>query len=183
MPGVNLLRTPGPANKFMVAGLPLPGIARVTGCVDQRKIDVQAGSGTKGATLRYQGADPQEFEVRLQIADEDEFDEWLTGDAAAVVRAVPEGKGARAYAVEHPSCLECGITAAVTKSVAAAEKQEDGGYLVVIKLLPSSPPKPSSGTPKGSATQWTSKNAQPPDAQSAADKTIEQLTQQIKDGQ
>ncbi len=182
MPGVNLLRTPGPANTFKVAGLPLPGTAKVSGCVDQRKLDVQAGKGTKGATITYSGGEPQEFEVKLLIADEDEFDEWLNGEAANVVRAVPEGKKPKAYSVEYPSCLECGITAALTKSFTASEKQEDGGYIVTIKMLPSSPPKPSSGVPKGSATQWTSKDGKPPDAQSAADKTIEQLTKQIKDG-
>jgi len=183
MPGVNLLLTPGPANVFKVAGLALPGVAVVSGCVDSRKLDVQAGSGTKGATVVYKGSDPQEFEVKLILTEADDYAAWLDGEAAGVVRASPDAKNPKAFAVEHPACLECGITAALTKSVSMAVKRDDGAYEVTIKMLPSQPPKPSSGTPKGSATQWKSSigggGAQPPDAQSEADKEIEALRKEL----
>ena len=183
MPGVNLLLTPGPANTFKVAGLALPGVAIVTGCVDQRAIDVQKGSGTKGATLVYKGGEPKPFKVKLILTEPEHYEAWLNGEAAKVVRAVPDSKTAKAYAVEHPSCLECGITAAVTVAVPQCTKREDGAYEVEIEMMPSSPPKPSSGTPKGSAMQWKSSigggGARPPDAQSEADREIEALRKEL----
>ena len=186
MPGVNLLRTPGPANVFRVAGLELPGVAVVTGCVDSRKLDVQGAKGAKGATIVYSGSDPQEFEVKLVLVEPEDYDAWIDGEAAGIVRASPDGKNPKAFAVDHPACLECGITAALTKTYTQATKRDDGAYEVTIKMLPSQPPKASSGTPKGSATQWKSSTgggtAQPPDAQSEADKKIEELTKQIKGG-
>lgn len=175
MAGVNLMSNPGPGNVFKVAGVKLPGIPHVTGCVDASKIDVRKGNGTSGANIQYGGADPKEFDVELHLVEPADYDEWLTGQGRAILRAAPTGKNAKAFAVEHPSCQECGIASAVKVSVSQGTKQDDGSYKVFIKLMPSAPPKPASGTPKGS--QFTQKGG---DAQSAADKTISDITAQIK---
>lgn len=173
----NPMREPGAFNVFRVAGVPLPGIAIVTGCVDESKLDVKSGKGTKGASVNYEGSDPKEFTVTLLLFEEEEYDEWLDGNARRVLLTPPEGKEAKAFAVDHPSCLECNITSALKKSVSAAEPQGDGSYRVTIKLQPAPPPKPSSGTPSGTAAKPAWQQAP---AQSEADAAIDELTKQVQ---
>lgn len=173
--GANLIRVPEIANKFWLAGETLPGVATVSGCVAQNKLDVQAGSGTKGATVVYKGSEPQEFTVDLHLCTEEEYDEWLEGNGRRILLTPPTGAKAQAFDVYHPACDEAGITSALRKSVAAAEHDGLGGYHVKIVLMPYVPPQPSHGTPKGSATQW--EKAKPGDA---ADATISDLVNQAQ---
>jgi hypothetical protein len=173
--GANLIRNPEAADVFRVAGVALPGIANVTGCEDASKLDVKAGSGTKGATIGYQGSEPKDFTVELHLMDEDQYDEWLDGEGRRILLTPPTGKTPKAFAVDHPSCLECSIKSAVKKTVSAAEKVGDGSYKVKIVLTPASPPTPAHGTPAGSQTKWHE-----PASKDAADKAIDDLVAQAK---
>jgi hypothetical protein len=175
MGGVNLIRNPGAANVFRVASVALPGIATVTGCVDSSKLDVRQGTGTSGATVVYQGGEPKAFKVELHLMTEEDYDEWLTGEGRKILLTPPVGTNAKSFVVDHPSCQECGINSAIKQSIGMAELQSDLTYKVMIELMPTQPPKPSSGTPKGS--QFTQNGA---NAADAADSTINDLVKQIK---
>lgn len=175
--GANLIRVPEVANKFFLVGVPLPGIAKVTGCVAFNKLDVQAGSGTKGATVSYKGTEPKPFKVELHLITEEDYDDWLDGPGRQILTAPPVGKKAVAFDVFHPACDECGITSALRQSVSAAEPVGDGSYKVTIELIPQEPPKPSNSTPKGSKGPGGWEIAKPQDA---ADKTIDDLINQAK---
>ncbi len=172
----NPLRGSAAWNVFKVAGIPLPGIPTVTGCVAADKLDVKKGKGTKGSTVSYEGDDPKPFKVSLHLLTEQQYDEWIDGEARRILMTPPEGKTAKAFSVEHPKCQECRISSALKVSVSAANEVGDGSWKVEIELQPSSPAKASSGTPSGSKTkaEW-----QQAPAQSEADKTIDELTKQV----
>lgn len=174
----NPLTTPSEWDTFRVAGVALPGIAKVTGCVDASKLDVPKGSGTSGATINYQGRDTKTFKVELTLMTAEELDEWETGEGRRILMAPPEGKNAKAFAVDHPACQYVGIKSAVKQSVSAPEQSGDA-WKVLIELEPADPPKPSSGTPKGSQTKAGPGGAPQPTAQTEADKAIAELEKQI----
>lgn len=175
--GANLIRVPEVANKFLVAGVALPGIAKVTGCEAFAKLDVPDGAGTSGATVNYKGQKPKTFTVELHLLEEEDYDEWLDGQGRQILLTPPTGKKAQAFDVFHPSCDEVGITSALRESVGAADPVGDGSYKVKIVLMPSAPPKPSSSTPKGSAGGGGWEKAKPADA---ADAEIDNLINQAK---
>lgn len=174
----NPIQTPDEHIVFRVAGVALPGLATVSGCVDQSKLDVRAGTATKGATIVYQGGDPQEFTVELQFFEDGEIDEWDNGEGHRILAEAPTGKNAKAFAVDHPECQRTRITAAVKKSISQLIPVGDGSYKVQIKLTPSELPKPATGTPKGSATTWANHRAT--SAESKADAAMAELEEQLK---
>lgn len=171
------MREPGEWHVFRVAGVLLPGIAKVTGCVKAAKLDVHDGSGTKGATVTYKGSTPKPFKVLLHILEEEDMDEWLGGEARRILMAAPVGKTSKSFAVDHPKCQLAEIGAALMQTIGVPEEVGDGSYTVEIELMPATPPVASSGTPSGSQTKWVDN---PKTAKSEADAALAALEAQIK---
>ncbi len=170
----NPIRSPGEWQIFRIAGVLLPGIAKVTGCIDKRKLDVKKAKGTKGATVSEEGNDPKAFELELHLCTEEEIDEWDSGEGRRILKEHPKGSTSKAPGVDHPACQECDITAVMTESIGQKEAVGDGSYKVKIMLFPWSPPEASSGTPGGSVTKAPG-GAAPSSAQTRADKLQEEL--------
>lgn len=170
----NPISAPSEWQIFRINGISLPGIATVSGCVSASKLDVRNGTGTSGATVVYQGDEPKAFTVELHLLEPDDYDAWLTGPGRTVLLTPPTGKNPKSFSVDHPACQECGITSCIKAEVGQGERQDDLSYKVKISLQPTPPPKPASGTPKGSPTQGGSN-----DAPSAADALIKSLGDQI----
>lgn len=173
-------RAPGEWHVFRVAGVRLPGIAKVTGCVDSSKLDVRKGKGSTGVTVVYDGDDTKTFKVELHLLTEEDLDEWDTGEGRRILSTPPTGKNAFAFAVDHPKCQYAKITQAIKKEIGAPEEQDDGSHKVLIELQPTTPAKPASGTPKGSVTKG-SDYSNPPSSKSKADELQEELERQLKE--
>jgi hypothetical protein len=149
----NPIRNPAEWHTFRIAGVTLPGIAKVSGCVDARKIDVKGAKGASGAVVSDEGALPKPFKLELVFTTEEECDEWDNGEGRRILKDAPIGSTSKAPGVDHPACQECDITAVLRGQISQKEPLGDGAWKVTIELYPWTPkPKPSGGTPGGSST-------------------------------
>ncbi len=166
----NPISSPAEWSVFRIAGVLLPGIATVSGCVDARKIEVKAAKGASGATTSDEGAAPKPFKLVLHLHTAEECDEWDNGEGRRILAAAPVGTTSKAPGVDHPACQETGITAVLRGTISQKEPVGDGSWKVTIELYPFAPPKPAGGTPGGSATAKST-----PSAKTRADELQEEL--------
>lgn len=170
----NPLDSPDPWDVVILAGQPSPGIAVVSGAGVPRKLDIREGSGMSGATVTYKGDKVSQFTVTLSLVTTDDwakFFEWRK-----LLARPPRGAAAKALAIYHPALAYLGIDAVLIEDESQAEPADETGlYKVPIKMCQWRKPTPAIGTPGGA------ENDPSPTPQSAAERQMADLAQQVKD--
>ena len=141
-------------DKLIVAGVPSPGVVRLTGHKRAIGWDVKDASGQDGATTTRKGEPAKKFSSTFQLVD----DPWLGSDFAewdafeAVLLSSVSGAKPMALEVIHPDLQRNGWTSAVVESIGELVLDGRGGGAIQVDWLEYRPPKPKASASPGTTT-------------------------------
>ena len=115
----------------ILAGVSLPGLARIDGLELASKWDVKEAPGSDGATETYQGYTPSSFQLVLRIWRRDQWVTWQS--LAKRFRPKPGKERPQPVDVIHPDLAVWGISRAIIRKI--KPKKTDGIYEVSFDLL------------------------------------------------
>lgn len=170
-----LLNAEGPPEQdwILLGGARSPGRATVVSPSSPRKWDKQAGYATSGATLAYTGDDLSDFEVVIDLWEDEHWAQWKA--FAAVLDMRPRGRFSPegAFEIVHPAVNRppARISAVVVLDVIGPD-QTDGLWTYRLKLSAYRQPKVALGKPPGAVP---AADAKIPTAKTAEDKMISDL--------
>lgn len=121
-----------PQDFVFIDGKKTPGIAEVVGGNSPRKWDERQGYGLSGATLVFTGNQLSEFEIKLKLVTPQDWEDWLI--FKSTVDRTPNGKRPLALTVVHPWLQDLGIISAVVLDVSQPSQEDDGIWIVSIKM-------------------------------------------------
>lgn len=154
-------------------GTASPLLCDVSGATSPRKWDEKAGKGLSGATLVYSGTGLAKPTVRFFAWLPEHFIAWAS--FRALVAKAPEGTKPTAISIEHPFLAELGIVSVVVEDETMWVQASAGLWTKDLKLIQFREPTAAVGKPTGAKTQWVETSAQ-----TAADKTIDDLVKQVQ---
>jgi hypothetical protein len=160
-----------PIDFILLAGRPSPGIAEVVGAGNPRKWDEQSGPYLSGAFLVGGGNRLSHFTVKIRLYTNQDWVDWH--DWRPLVERTPYGQRPRALDIWHPWLVMLKIKSVVVEDVGQPEPDETGGFVIPIKFVEFRRPKLTLLKPTASEQK---KSTDP------ADRTIENLTQILKNG-
>ena len=165
-------------NKIIMAGVPSPGVVKITGATRVIGWDVKAAKGQTGASSARKGEPLGKFTASHYLVDDPEFgndfDEWDAYEALAYSSV--RGEDPIALEVIHPDLQRLGWTAAVLGSMGEMMLDGKGGATVKIQWQEHRPP-----APKKSSTASKTKaggGGNPPET--AADKAIRDAQEELE---
>jgi hypothetical protein len=120
-----------PINYVLMRGRRTPGLASVWGAGQPLKWDERAGYGYSGATLWFKGAGLSHFEIRIELRNEQDFEDWY---AFMPILRAPVGAMPKAIAIWHPFLEMLKITSVTVEDVSQPTEKDPGVYEVVVKM-------------------------------------------------
>lgn len=132
---------------IVLANLPSPGLAIVTGAGIPLDWDIRKGYGFSGASVVYTGDNLAEFVVTIQMWTQVQLDEWKA--FSQLLKRPPRGALAKAMAIQHPLLDELGIDKVVYRRRSQLTPSPTGLWVVEIQFLQYRKPEPALGRPNG----------------------------------
>ena len=157
----NPLRNPADFDVLIVAGVPNPGIVKITGFDRTFGWDVKKGKGTKGATITLTEFPPAEGSAEFYLWTDDHFDQWTS--FRDLFRYDVSKRLAPAVDVYHPWLADLNINSVVCKKISPVTDSGKKLFVVKVDLLEYWPPPKAAATstPSGSKTGSGGKNGPP----------------------
>lgn len=181
---INPFRNADAFDYVVLVGEPSPGLCDVSGAGRKYEWDIRKGHGLAGATVVYTGEGLAKFTVRFFVWDNepaegpDLWDDWHTWWARLDTTDKTKGLD-----ISHPYLDELNIKSVVVDEEKQWTQVEPGYFAKDVSFLQFREPTPETGKPSGSkagAGGGSAGGAQPT-AQDEYDKTISDLTAQVKD--
>lgn len=177
LPGVE----PQAFDKVLVAGLPNPGIARVSDFCKEYTYDLKQAPGAAGENMTYKGVKNVSFSVECYLLGDQEVSDWVLW---SYLWEIPNGKP-QAVEVSHPLLEARGVFTACALKVYSPKQSRPGDNLWIgkVEAVQWSPPPPAnvSKSPTGAKAGGTEGQAGGPPAETARQREIRELTQKFKD--
>lgn len=155
-----------------VAGVALPGLARVSGKGVEHTIDVKKSPGKDGATFTDLGRELAHFSIVLVLQSQEEWDAFET--SRSTLQPLNATGKLQALSVAHPVINVLGVRSLYFTRIGVPHPGSViGTYEVELETLEYKPPKATagSGTPTKDVKRWEgSGNGYPPKQTSAANK-------------
>jgi hypothetical protein len=134
-------------NYIVVAGVPSPGRASVTGVRIPYHWDITQGYGLSGAITIFRGRGVSKFTVTITMFEDEHFVQWPIFKA---VLQPPTKLKPLAFDMIHPVLSSAGIKAVQIEELGEPERQSNGMWIATLKFLEYRPPLPALVNPKGS---------------------------------
>lgn len=164
---------------ILLAGLRSPGQATVTKAGAPRKWDERTGYATSGAWLIFMGSRLTNFDVVLEMTDDDT--DWLDEQKfMALLETPPIGQRATSYQIIHPALNRAPVrvTSAVVLDASQWEQDDLGLWTMRINFQAFRAPLPAIGKPTASIHDAAKKV---PTVRDARDEKIQRLMQQTNE--
>jgi hypothetical protein len=133
-------------NYVVVAGLRSPGRAQLTGVSAPFQYDIQPSYGREGAITIFRGRGLAKPTLTLWLWLPEHFVGWT---AFQKVLQPPTPFKPLVVEMRHPLLTEAGIKAVAVEELGQPQRQDNGIWVVTIKLLEYRPPKPVLVKPRG----------------------------------
>lgn len=174
----NPFREPLVWDVLLLGGIPAPGLWEIDGAGSPRKWETKSGTGTSGATTKYQGDDVPKFTARGTFYNDFEIDYW-DEVFAPLIEKPPPGTKPKALSVFHGALSRLNITEAVVEDVSQLKQVADGIWQLEIKFIEFRAGKAAGGKPKKAIDDLA--NDKGTNSQDEYDVYIQQLTGEVKD--
>lgn len=153
---------PSTWDKVVIAGITLPGLARVTGELEQ-VIDKKKKPGRDGAKLSLLGWEPTKVEILLELWTGDQLaalESFLRIIRAKVTPAPPSAATSASYRdaavdIYYPSLELMQIRSVLIYSVGLLQRGDQDTYTLKLKALEFRDDPARVTTPKTSADNWS----------------------------
>lgn len=138
---------------IVLGGVRSPGFVTLSGHARSEKWDIKDGDGQDGASTTRKGKKVAQFSASFRLVKDpvlgvDEYAEW--DSFLPTLKSTTASKAPVALDIYHPDLAELGIGSVVIEEIGGKVHDGKGGATVSVKFLEYSPPKPKSGSPKGS---------------------------------
>lgn len=154
-------------------GTRCPLLTDVSGAASPRKWDEKQGQGLSGATLVFTGEGLAKPVLRFFAWKSEHFVAWEI--FRPIIATVPTKNKSAAISIEHPFLNELGCAAVVIEEEGMWTQASPGLFTKDMKCSQYRAPKPAGAKPQGAGWKEATENKK-----SAADKTIDDLTKQVK---
>jgi hypothetical protein len=129
---VNPLSTP--VNYVRVNGARTPmTYSTIRGAEDKRKYDELVGPGLSGGYSRFLGKRLSHFELLMYLYTPEDWSAWYR--FKPVLAALPKSFMGKSFAIWHPWCVDCGITAACVETIKQPKELEPGVYVIEVEMI------------------------------------------------
>ena len=154
-------------NYVEAAGKRSPGVVRITDAARSYNWDIKPGYGLDGAFTVYHGRGVAQPTLTFTLCGRDDLAAW--GDFSKVFVA-PSTTKPFWVEISHPIFAEAELKKFGIMSVGSPEKQPNGTWVVVVKLVEYRPCAPALVKPRGSIPSESGVPPVPP--QTAAQKAV-----------
>lgn len=161
-------------NYVVVAGVQSPGRADISGASRPYEWEIQQGYGLGGARTIYKGPGIAKPTLTVALWEPEHFVAW---DAFEALLKPPTSTKPFAIGMAHPKLSAAKIAAVQVEDVGVPERQDNGIWLVIVKLVEYRPPLPALVTPRGSVP--AGEKGTPVTPKSAEDHVLDQITEDI----
>lgn len=138
-----------PYDKVYLGGMEVPGISDVVSTNGrQNDIDVKKTKGKSGSSIKFNGAQLVELEVKVKIWMPRHVEMYQDLVKITDPGIAKKGLEPNVLSILHPKAVALGVTKVIAKSISDLTISEGGTGTFSIKLLQYEPPKGTKPSPK-----------------------------------